>query len=621
MEQDLTQLYAKLRRLSKAVCCLRQEVDDGGSGLPDQTGHSGEFLTTDGTTASWDAVSSGESNTASNLGGGLANFSGKSGVDLQFNSFLASDFNLATNVISIDYTNGQAATSGAKGFLTSADWSIFNGKQAAGSYITALTGDATASGPGSSALTFATVNGNVGTFGSATQASVVTVNAKGLVTAASNTTVTPAVGSITGLGTGVATFLATPSSANLISAVTDETGTGALVFGTTPTIATPVLNGIPTGTGVASAATASTLVLRDSSANITTNNWVGGYTTVATAAGTTVLTVGSTFLQYFTGATTQTVTLPVASTLALGHQFTIVNNSTGLVTINSSGGNAVLIMGGSTSATITCILTSGTSAASWSAAYFGDVVVTGKKLTVSNILTLAGTDSTTMTFPTTSATIARTDAANTFTGNQTFSGTVILGTQSITMTGSIAATGARVTKGWFTDIESTNMPTVGGTAILTSLTAPQFTTIELGNASDTTLSRSSGGVLAVEGVVIPSISSTNTLTNKRITKRVGTVASNATPTINTDNVDLFTVTALAVAITSFTTNLSGTPTDGQILCISITDNGTARAITWGATFEASGTVALPTTTVISTRLDVLFIWNTVTTKWRCVAAA
>jgi hypothetical protein len=81
-------------------------------------------------------------------------------------------------------------------------------------------------------------------------------------------------------------------------------------------------------------------------------------------------------------------------------------------------------------------------------------------------------------------------------------GDLALGSNSLTMTGSLAATGSRVTKGWFTDLESTNMPTVGGTALLTSLTAPQFTTIELGNASDTTLSRSAGGVLAVEGNVI-----------------------------------------------------------------------------------------------------------------------
>jgi hypothetical protein len=80
-----------------------------------------------------------------------------------------------------------------------------------------------------------------------------------LVFATSPTLVTPALGTpasgvltnatglpvstgVSGLGTGVATFLATPSSANLISAVTDETGTGSLVFGTSPTIGTPVIS-------------------------------------------------------------------------------------------------------------------------------------------------------------------------------------------------------------------------------------------------------------------------------------------------------------------------------------------------------------------------------------------
>ena len=117
-----------------------------------------------------------------------------------------------------------------------------------------------------------------------------------------------------------------------------------------------------------------------------------------------------------------------------------------------------------------------------------------------------------------------------------------------------------------------------------------------------------------------SATSTDTLTNKRITARSGTVASAATPTINTDNVDYYSITALAAAITSFTTNLSGTPTIGQTLWISIKDNGTARAITWGASFESS-TITLPTTTVISTRLDVAFIWNELTSVWRCVGVA
>lgn len=94
------------------------------------------------------------------------------------------------------------------GGVTSDIQTQLNAKQATGNYITALTGDGTASGPGSAALTLATVNSNVGSFGSATAVGTFTVNAKGLITAAGSTTITPAVGSVTGLGTGVATALA-----------------------------------------------------------------------------------------------------------------------------------------------------------------------------------------------------------------------------------------------------------------------------------------------------------------------------------------------------------------------------------------------------------------------------
>lgn len=121
---------------------------------------------------------------------------------------------------------------------------------------------------------------------------------------------------ITSFGAGVATFLGTPSSANLASAVTDETGTGALVFANTPTLVTPVL-------GVASATSV----------------------------------------------------------------------------------NKVAITAPATGSTLT--------------------IADGKTLTANNSLTLSGTDGTTMTFPGTSATLARTDAANSFTGNQTIGGAVI----------------------------------------------------------------------------------------------------------------------------------------------------------------------------------------------------
>lgn len=104
----------------------------------------------------------------------------------------------------------------------------------------------------------------------------------------------------------------------------------------------------------------------------------------------------------------------------------------------------------------------------------------------------------------------------------------------------------------------------------------------------------------------------------RIKPRVGTTTSSATPTINTDDVDAYHLTAQTADITSFTTNLSGTPTNFQQLRISVTGTA-ARAITWGSSF-ANGPVALPTTTVTTTRLDVLFEYDTVSSKWRCMAS-
>ena len=64
-----------------------------------------------------------------------------------------------------------------------------------------------------------------------------------------NTTGLPISTGVDGLGTGVATFLATPSSSNLAAAVTGETGSGALVFATSPTLVTPEI-GVATGTSL-----------------------------------------------------------------------------------------------------------------------------------------------------------------------------------------------------------------------------------------------------------------------------------------------------------------------------------------------------------------------------------
>ena len=140
-------------------------------------------------------------------------------------------------------------------------------------------------------------------------------------------------------------------------------------------------------------------------------------------------------------------------------------------------------------------------------------------------------------------------------------------------------------------------------------------TIELGLNTDTTLSRSSAGVLAVEGVVIPSISSTNTLTNKRITPRVTSQTSNATWAPSADNEDWFIVTAQAADATTIS-NPSGTPTNGQRLFMRIKDDGTSRALTWSGTqWRASTDLPLPTATTLGKTLYLAFVYNSADTKW------
>ena len=158
----------------------------------------------------------------------------------------------------------------------------------------------------------------------------------------------------------------------------------------------------------------------------------------------------------------------------------------------------------------------------------------------------------------------------------------------------------------------------GAYVISTSL---QTATIELGHATDTTLARVSAGVISVEGITIPTISSTDTITNKRIEPRIVSAASYTTDTgtsLSVATADIFVITAQAGAL--LFNNPGGTPVQGQKLVIRIKDNATARALTWGTEFRAMGT-ALPSTTVLSKTLYLGFFYNSTDVKWDLVASA
>ena len=109
---------------------------------------------------------------------------------------------------------------------------------------------------------------------------------------------------------------------------------------------------------------------------------------------------------------------------------------------------------------------------------------------------------------------------------------------------------------------------------------------------------------------------TETLTNKRITKRKQTVASSATVTPSWDNDDIVTITAQAVGLTL--ANPSGTPTDGQAIIVRILDNGTGRTITYGAAYRAIGVTLLTTTTASKTSYLGGF-WNAADSKFDITA--
>ena len=137
------------------------------------------------------------------------------------------------------------------------------------------------------------------------------------------------------------------------------------------------------------------------------------------------------------------------------------------------------------------------------------------------------------------------------------------------------------------------------------------TAIQKGNGSG-------GFAAATAGTDYTSPSDTETMTNKRITKRVVSVASGSTISPTSDTADVYEVSALATNPTIAAP--SGTPTDGQSLILRIKDNGSARTLTFNVTYRVIGTT-LPTATQGSTS-KVTYVgcmWNSADSFWDVLA--
>ena len=229
----------------------------------------------------------------------------------------------------------------------------------------------------------------------------------------------------------------------------------------------------------------------------------------------------------------------------------------------------------------------------------------------------------TMYIGTTAVAINRSTAALALTGITSIDGSAATVTGFTPASGSLTLAGADAVTITTTGATNSTLPlgtkTLVATDVATLSSLTSIGAIATGSwaATDIPISAGGTGSSTLAGASIPTYTSTNTFTNKEITKRVVTTTDDATAVIDVDTTDVYDLSAVANA-TVFT--LTGTPTDGQQLMIRFKDAGTTKGLTWTG-FTAIG-ITLPTDTTAGKQHYVGCTYNgtTGTPRWECIAA-
>lgn len=496
--------------------------------------------------------------------------------------------------------------------------------------------------------------------GTGTVTDVSVVSANGFAGTVATSTTTPAITlstTITGILKGDGTAISAASAATDYAAlafktiavsgqsdvVADSPVDTLTLVGSGITITTNAATDTITFTGGASGLTVGTTTIASGTTTriLYDNAGVLGEYTLTGSGTVAVMQTSPTLITPVLGVATATsinkmaITAPAtSSTLAVADGKTVTHNAT--TTFAGTDGKTLTISNSGT-------LAGGDA--------FVLAIAAGKTLTVSNTLTFTGTDSSSVAFGTGGTVLYTTSAIPLTVGTTTIaSGTTtrilydnagVLGEYTLTGTGTVVvmATSPTFTTGATTPqllatANDSGALGASGTAFADLFLASGGVINWAANNSNITHStgiltvgagefRITSANVGTNADSVPSLSSTSTLTNKRVTPRVLSAASYTTDTgssINGDTQDMFIVTAQTGALKF--NNPSGTPTDGQKLIITVASSTTsARALTWDTAY-GSTTVTLPSTTAATTvTLSIGFIWSASKSLWQCVAVA